>query len=40
MNHPNKDESATGGLIGSDAILCGGVTDDCYKITKKQAKFL
>ena len=39
IDYPIDVEGATGGLLGTHAVLCGGgypATDECYKITSKE----
>ena len=39
IDYPIDVDQATGGLLGTNAVVCGGypATDECYKITSKQA---
>jgi hypothetical protein len=38
IDYPIDVYDATGGLLGSNAVVCGGeATDECYKITSEQA---
>jgi hypothetical protein len=38
IDYPIGVDDATGGLLGTNAVVCGGhpATDECYKITSKQ----